>query len=97
MKFFKLNKDDILKIIIDYLAEKNGYNIFRAKAIILQDKNEMRAIVGIDKIDGDIIIDEQLLLKMDSSMDFNGGHNNNGLTDEELSQVLDRMIKTGDF
>lgn len=68
-----------------------------AAGYILQDEKELRTMVGINNIDDNTVISEKVLLKMYNSMDFNGEHNCNGLTDEKLSQALDRIIKTGDF
>ena len=48
IKYYKLDEDDILEIIIDYMYTMNeGYEY--ASGILLTDKDEIRFVGGISK------------------------------------------------
>jgi hypothetical protein len=96
--FFKYNSDDILEIISEYLAKKNGFKTFSTKSILLgnADSDDMRAIIVVGELE-DEEIDQIDLRQTDKNMEYNGEHNKKGLTKQELKAALEKMISTGDF
>ena len=69
IKYYKLDKDDILEIIIDYMYTMNeGYEY--ASGILLSDKNEIRFVGGIGKEN----VCNCNFKKMDKELDYNGEH-----------------------
>ena len=69
IKYYKLDKDDILEIIIDYMYTMNeGYEY--ASGILLTDKDEIRFVGGISKKN----VCNYNFEKIDKELDYNGEH-----------------------
>ncbi|MFB5284683.1 hypothetical protein [Peribacillus sp. Hz7] len=75
-KVFKYNQDDILEILMEYLAEENGFNTFQSKAMLAGNVDEgIRLIAVIGDLEDDDICKLDLD-KVDKENDFNGTHSN---------------------
>ena len=95
IKYFKLNEDDILEIVSEYVAEKTGIKEFSSKSIAYgTPSKDLRIIVAV----GDSSLSHVDLEEVDKTLDFNGDHSLvKGLTDAEMIKALDRMIKSGEY
>jgi hypothetical protein len=70
----KLNEDDVLEILTEYLAKESGYGTFNARAILLGTPCvDLRAIVIIGELE-DESIDLMDLDKMDREIKYTGTH-----------------------
>lgn len=73
-KFIKYNEDDILEILTEYLAEKEGFETFQSKAIFLGTPGkDLRLIAVIDELESNLT--NINLEKIDENMEYNGDHN----------------------
>lgn len=95
IRYFKLNEDDILEIVSEYVAEKTKISEFTAKSIILgTPSKDLRMIIAVDNSD----LSHVDLTEADSMIDFNGEHSSvKGLNNDELLMALDNMTSTGEF
>ena len=95
-KYFKYNKDDILEIITEYLAEENGFETFIASSNLIIENGVVSFVAAIGEL-GNEEVDSINLNELFKEMNFNGTHSGVGLTDEQMGKALDKMIETGDF
>lgn len=95
IKFFKLNEDDILEIVSEYVAEKTGIKEFSSKSIALGTPlQDLRVIVAVSNES----LSDIDLLSVDKEIEFNGEHSKiNGLNNDDMLSALDAMISTGEF
>lgn len=95
VQLFKLNEDDILEIVSEYVAEKTGIKEFWSKSIALgTPAKDLRIIVAVSS--------ESLshidLVDVDKEIEYNGDHSKiKGLSDDAMFAALDKMISTGEF
>jgi hypothetical protein len=74
IKVFKYNEDDILEVLLEYLAEKNGFNLYSSKGILLGlPGKDLRLIAVLGDLE-DETVDYFDLDEADQSMDYNGTH-----------------------
>ena len=72
-KFIKYNEDDILEILTEYLAEKEGFETFQSRAIFFGPPGKDLRLIGvIDELESELT--DINLEKIDESMDYNGDH-----------------------
>ena len=72
-KVIKYNEDDILEILTEYLAEKEGFETFQSKAIFFGTPGkDLRLIAVIDELESKLT--NINLEKIDESMEYNGDH-----------------------
>jgi hypothetical protein len=95
-KYFKYNKEDILEILTEHLARENGFGTFSSKAELVFDDGCITFIAAIGELENDDVTRTDLA-KLYHEMDYNGTHDGSGLTDEQMTGALDKMIETGDF
>lgn len=95
IQLFKLNEDDILEIVSEYVAEKTGIKEFSSKSIALgTSSKDLRVIVAVSS---ESLLDIDLV-GVDKEIEYNGEHNRiNGLNNDDMLSALDKMISTGDF
>jgi len=95
IKLFKLNEDDILEIVSEYVAEKTGIKEFSSKSIALgTPSKDLRIVVAVSN---EFLLDVDLL-SVDKEIEFNGEHSRiNGLSNDDMLSALDKIITTGDF
>src|SRR3989339_2184420 len=93
---FKYNEDDILEILTEYLAEKNGFGTFSSRAMLLGTPNkDLRVIAVVGEIE-DTSIGNLDLEDIDKEMSFNGTHKYDYYSDtNSLLKSLDKAIKKG--
>lgn len=97
IKYYKLNQDDIMAIVNEVIAEKTGIKNFSVKSLMLGNPSkDLRMVVAVGGLDSKIQ-DEQLIIA-DENMDYNGEHSHiNGLSDNKMIDVLDKIIQSGEF
>ena len=95
VKFFKLNEDDILEIISEYVAQKTGIKEFSSKSIALGlPSKDLRIVVAVSNQS----LSDIDLINVDKEIEFNYEHSGvNGLSDDDMLVALDKMIETRDF
>lgn len=95
IQLFKLNEDDILEIVSEYVAQKTDIKEFSSKSIALgTPSKDLRIIVAVS---GESLSDIDLV-SLDKEIEYNGEHSRiNGLNDDDMLSALDKMISTGDF
>lgn len=72
-KIYKLNEDDILEIVSEYLAAKDMYTEYQFKSQLLGTTGvDLRFVMIIDDHEGEIESCE--ILSADLETDFNGDH-----------------------
>lgn len=88
VKLHKLNQDDLLEILTEFLAEGDGYGTFSSRAIIIGTPDvDLRAIVAVGDL-GDENIKDISLEEIDRTMDFNGSHaNTKGMSKEDFLKI----------
>ena len=97
IRYFKYNKDDILEIVTEALAQENGLGTFNARADLVIDNGEIFFVGAIGELENSEV-DTVDLKKLFSEMAYNGTHAmNKGLSAEELSAALEKAIRTKDF
>ena len=95
VQLFKLNEDDILEIVSEYVAKRTGIKEFSSKSIVLGNPSkDLRIIVAVSNKS----LSEINLLSVDKEIEYNGDHSKiNGLSDDDMLFALDKMISTGEF
>lgn len=72
-KFIKYNEDDVLEILTEYLAEKEGFETFQSKAIFFGTPGkDLRLIAVIDELESEFT--NINLEEIDESIEYNGDH-----------------------
>ena len=95
IQLFKLNEDDILEIVSEYVAEKTGIKEFSTKSIALgAPSKDLRIIVAVSTES----LSDIDLQSVDNEMEYNGEHSKiDGFSNENLLSALDKMMTTGEF
>ena len=95
IQLFKLNEDDILEIVSEYVAEKTGIKEFSSKSIALGvPSKDLRVIVAVSNES----LSDIDLFSVDEEIEYNGEHSRtDGLNNDDMLSALDKMISTGEF
>jgi hypothetical protein len=74
VQFYKLNEEDILDIINDYLSQKSNYKTLQSKLLLLGTPNkDLRVLAAITPCMNEQI-DNLDLAEIDENIDYNGEH-----------------------
>lgn len=96
-KQFKLNKDDILEIVIEALAQDYRFETFSARADLIVEDGEVY-FVGVIGEEDDHDVFEVNLDALYTEIEYNGTHEHTKSCDcEALLQAIERAISTGEF
>lgn len=71
-KIFKLNEDDILDIVTEYLAGEYSYDTYQSMALITGDPGENLRVVAVIGDFDDEEMNQLDLEKLDQKIDYNG-------------------------
>jgi hypothetical protein len=71
---FKYNEDDLLELMTEYLAKKNGFEEFQARALILGEPGKELRIVTVIADSEDNSIKDVDLNSIDVHFEYNGSH-----------------------
>lgn len=88
IELYKLNQDDILEILTEYLAQLNGLDTFSSKAIIIGTPNkDLRVITAVGELEEENLYSLDLE-EVDRKIDFNGSHaNTKGVNPEDFINI----------
>lgn len=102
-QYFKLNEDDILGIVSDYLSTQVDFETFKSRlAFVENEDNEYRIIAAYGELE-DESIDEIDFEVLDKTLKFNGERSTMPkefqieVTNPEKNAILQRLITTLDL
>lgn len=95
--YYKLNEEDVMEIVSEYLAEQAGYKTFGTNTRIFSDGESWNMVIAIGEAD-DMGIHRIDMEKLNSELEYNGTHGQPGYwqSDKDIKRTIDSFIKNNE-
>ena len=92
--YYKLNIDDVIEIVSDYLAENSGYKTFATNTRIFEDEENWNMVIAIGEAE-DLEIHNINMEEINKSISYNGIHGQKGCwqSDEEIKETIKGFLE----
>lgn len=87
--YYKLNIDDVIEIVSDYLAENSGYKTFATNTRVFEDEGNWNMVIAIGEAD-DFEIHKIDMEELNKNIKYNGIHGQKGCwqSDDEIKETI---------
>lgn len=91
--YYKLNIDDVIEIVSDYLAENSGYKTFATNTRVFEDEGNWYMVIAIGEAD-DLEIHKIDMEELNKNIDYNGIHGLKGCWqgDEKIKETINEFL-----
>ncbi len=92
-KFFKLNIDDVMEIVSEYLATSEGFECFSTNTKIVEENGKWYMVIAIGNLE-DKGIDYINMEELSQKIEYNGNHGEDyWKSDKELKEAINKFNK----